>query len=276
MAPEHRNSLPEARDLTWDDAFFQNDDDSDGIIAVFDFDYDKMVDFTTQVRMMGQFFMVAFFTFNVYMFSFQFYPAIALIPLGIYFLSFAPCLLKQQVRWEVYAKHVAITRDGIRFVRDRHQTGWGYSVTDKGKHSKTVPFDKITDCDIQEPAGNSCLIVPNVLVVVNVDTASSGGERRRHELELSGLVNAHGFKKLVWAMKRAKEVGGSHAYQAPPLQPSMVEMASLPKEIANAMEGKNYSDNQGDIAGLLRDIRDELRQNNELLRHGQNPTSEIV
>lgn len=38
---------------------------------------------------------------------------------------------------------------------------------DVGKVSKTVPFDKITDCDVEEPAGSSgpcCCLVENVLV----------------------------------------------------------------------------------------------------------------
>merc|ERR1712232_1477947 len=75
--------------------------------------------------------------------------------------------------------------------------------TDQGKCSKTVPFDKITDCDIEEPAGNSCFCVPNILFTVNIDTASSGTEGRK-ELKLAGLKDPHSFKKLVWAMKRAQ------------------------------------------------------------------------
>merc|ERR1711991_832602 len=71
------------------------------------------------------------------------------------------------------------------------------------------PFDKITDCDIEEPAGNSgcCWLVENTVSVVNVDTASSGGTDpnqgiKKHELQIRGLVDPHAFKKLVWKMKR--------------------------------------------------------------------------
>ena len=41
----------------------------------------------------------------------------------------------------------------------------------QGKVSKTVPFDKLTDCDIEEPAGSSgcfLMLVPNTLNIVQV------------------------------------------------------------------------------------------------------------
>lgn len=61
-------------------------------------------------------------------------------------LGLAPCYLRKNVRWNVTSQHVAVTRDGIRFVRDKRQACWGMPCTDSGKSSKTVPFDKITDC----------------------------------------------------------------------------------------------------------------------------------
>lgn len=109
-----------------------------------------------------------------------------------------------------------------------------------------VPFDKITDCDIEEPAGNSCLCIENVLSTVNIDTASSG--QGRHELQICGLKDPHSFKKLVWAMKR--DAGSC----AKPLAAEMVRVAS--EQVANT----------SDVSNLLREIRDELRQNNTLLQ----------
>mmetsp|Transcript_31085 Transcript_31085/g.31608 ORF Transcript_31085/g.31608 Transcript_31085/m.31608 type:complete len:122 (-) Transcript_31085:751-1116(-) len=106
-----------------------------------------------------------------------------------------------------------------------------------------VPFDKITDCDIEEPAGNSCLCVPNILCTVNVDTASSGTEGRK-ELKLTGLKDPHSFKKLVWAMKRSQQ--GSA-----PASTNMV-----------ADRGDASSE---EVSSLLIEIRDELRVNNQLL-----------
>jgi hypothetical protein len=115
-----------------------------------------------------------------------------------------------------------------------------------------VPFDKITDCDIGEPAGNTCLCIANVLTVVNVDTASSGTEGKK-ELKIAGLKDPHSFKQLVWAMKRSQHGGMAFAQSAP----SALAMADRHLQQSGADE---------DVATLLRDIRDELRQNNDLLQ----------
>ena len=37
-----------------------------------------------------------------------------------------------------------------RYVKERRKTCCGLPCTDKGRESKTVPYDKITDCDVQE------------------------------------------------------------------------------------------------------------------------------
>ena len=106
----------------------------------------------------------------------------------------------------IHAQHLAITRDGIKYVVDRHDTGCRSECQQQGKVSKTVPYDKMTDCDVEEPAGSSgnCLmLVANTLHVVNVDTASSHGG---HELTLVGLVAPEEFKKDVWQMKRGEQV----------------------------------------------------------------------
>jgi hypothetical protein len=113
-----------------------------------------------------------------------------------------------------------------------------------------VPFDKITDCDIAEPAGNTCLLVPNVLSVVNVDTASSGTDGKK-ELRLAGLKDPHSFKKLVWAMKRTQQGMTPASYQT----------------------ANREAENTGDVTFLLREIRDELRANNELLKSGVQPSA---
>ena len=108
----------------------------------------------------------------------------------------------------------------------------------------------ITDCNIEEPAGNSCIVVRNVLTTVNVDTASSGMEGKK-ELRLAGLKDSHSFKRLVWAMKRAQ--GGNH------LNPRILQQATLASDDAETASNEN-------VSTLLREIRDELRQNNGPLR----------
>merc|ERR1719379_2004268 len=82
----------------------------------------------------------------------------------------------------VEAQHVCVTQDGIRYVVDTHKTNCRLDCQDVGKVTKTVPFDKLTDCDVEEPAGAEgpiCCMVQRVLHTVNVDTASGnrgGGE----------------------------------------------------------------------------------------------------
>merc|ERR1711920_735790 len=99
--------------------------------------------------------------------------------------------------------------DGIRYVQDKHKVACRCDCQDQGKTTKTVPFDKLTDCDIEEPAGASgpiCCMTNNVLYTVNVDTASSGGVAG-HELQLRGLKDPHAFKETVWKMKRSTASG---------------------------------------------------------------------
>jgi len=120
-----------------------------------------------------------------------------------------------------------------------------------------------SDCDIQEPAGNECICIPRVLFNVRVDTASSGQDR--HELVLAGLKDPFGFKKLVWAMKRAQHQqqqrqGPSNALDVMRTMPALAE--------------NNNAGGSDDIAGLLREIRDELRVNNETLKTMKNNTEQ--
>jgi hypothetical protein len=226
--------IPETHGLMWQDDFFDDDDD---LVAAFDFDYENMETFYSNVSWcwLGL--------------SILYTPVFTACMFGL-----APCYLKRNVQWSVQAQHVAITRDGIRFVRDKRPTCWGMPCTDAGKSSKTVPFDKITDCDIEEPAGNTCVVIRNVLTTVNIDTASSG--QGRSELKISGLKDPQKFKQLVWAMKRRYKPSG----------PTTFEMVNR----GGAPPGE-------DVAVLLREIRDELRQNNNLLltMRGAEPSAPI-
>jgi len=171
------------------DDFFEEDPD---VLASFAFAYDEIINFRTKF----------------YLAQLLFPPACMLSSLVCY-----PCFLSQNVRWASEAQHVALTQDGIKYVVDQHPTLCGFSCTDQGRKSKTVPYDKLTDCDIEEPAGNACCCcVKNVLATVNVDTASSGGAGTPesptfHELTLVGLKDPHAFKRAVWAMKRGEPHG---------------------------------------------------------------------
>ena len=112
--------IPEAHGLTWDDDFFDDEEEGD-IVAVFDLDYDLMEEFYRKIGIGA---------LGVLLFIPQL--------LWIALLGLAPCYLNSNVRWCVRAQHVAITRDGIRFVRNKRKTCWGRPWSDAGKWSKTV------------------------------------------------------------------------------------------------------------------------------------------
>ena len=254
-------SIPETKGLEWTDGFFQDEVEGNGLVAVFDFDYAQMVDFNTKTAALGQISTVGCLAaYGVFLGG----PLGLIAPAAYTFATMWPCFLRPQVEWAQHSQHVAITRDGIRFVQDQRKSCWGLSVCDKGRHSKTVPFDKITDCDICEPAGSVCLCIPRVLLTVNVDTASSGGEGKRYELKLVGLKEAHKFKQLVWAMKRAmrdssnggNSISTKNAYLAPQSLEMTERYSSSPPSVGDG----------GKVEFLLRDIRDELRANNQLLK----------
>jgi hypothetical protein len=257
--------LPEAAHLSWEDDYFDDDEQAvhdENVVAVFDLDYDAMERYWERVSWtsMGA--------------SMLLLPHVAWIAL----LGLAPCYLRQNVRWTIRAQHVAITRDGIRFVRERRPTCWGSACTDAGRSTKTIPFDHITDCSIEEPAGNTCLWIPNTLHTVQIDTASS--ERSQHELTIVGLKDPVAFKRLVWAMKR-------HYHPGRPDPMATAATAAAAPASAVAVSNNNSSNNaameraltslasassspSGDdptvVAALLREIRDELRHNNDALR----------
>ena len=72
-----------------------------------------------------------------------------------------PCDM-QNIRDEVNARHIALTQDGLRYIVDKHPRGCRLQCQDEGLSSQTVPYDKITDCDVEEPAGSEgcpCLLV---------------------------------------------------------------------------------------------------------------------
>jgi hypothetical protein len=157
-----------------------------------------------------------------------------------------------------------IYSDGIKFVVDRHATGCRCQCQEVGKVSKTVPFDKITDCDVQEPAGASCCgLVPNILYTVNVDTASTSAG---HELSIIGLKDPYAFKDLVWKMKRgevampaAVTVGSSDVAGSAPVSLTMqrgVEMSTI-----GAASAGNAKATQ-----VLESIEKRLDEQNDLLR----------
>jgi len=151
------------------DPFFAKDSD---VLKTYSIDYDKAAAFEKEVACSNM--------------------IIGGLPFSL--ICSAPCYFafeRDNIDDRVRAQHLAITRDGIKYVVDKHSTGCRFECQDQGKVSKTVPYDKMTDCDVEEPAGSSgcCLmLVPNTLHVVNVDTASGNRDSGGHELSISGLL----------------------------------------------------------------------------------------
>lgn len=241
MATATSSRAPDGRSTTggggytWNDTHFNQ---TEGIIAVFDFDYNKIIDFDWDRTRC----------------CYAMCPVVPLVSAP----CCVPCFAKSNIMWTTRAMHVAVHQDGIKFVNDHHKTWCGLTCTDKGKNSKTVPFDKLTDCDVQEPAGAAvCCFVPNVLSNVIVDTASSGGADPnsgivRHELDLRGLVDPHGLKKCVWDCKRSAVNlrGGSEGIPIPMVGAGGMEMDRGVTE----------------HTALLSEIRDELKVQTKLLQ----------
>ena len=107
------------------------------MVAVFDLDYENIVSFRESVGCVSMLF-----------------PPVLIF--GTLFACY-PYLFRQQIQWDVYSQHVAIMQNVIKYVMDKRKTACGLNCTDAGKSSKTVPFDKITDCDLTEPAGAAVL-----------------------------------------------------------------------------------------------------------------------
>lgn len=206
------------------DDFFQNEPN---LVQVFDFDYDSIIKFQSEAQQAG----------------------LCALPCSL--VTCWPLWLKKSIEWDTRSQHVCLTADGIRYVKDRRKALCGLACQDRGKFSKTVPYDKITDCDVQEPAGNACCCcVENILSTVHVDTASSGGgDVARHELALSGLRKPLEFKEAVWAMKRrmGTPVAEVRNAQGVAVAPGQVEMSMMSTK-------------------LLGEIRDEVRELKEIMK----------
>jgi hypothetical protein len=89
-----------------------------------------------------------------------------------------------------------------------------------------------------------------------VDT-SSRTVKGEHELSIVGLKNPQAFHRLVWAMRRS----------APSMATILDRGTSLHAAAAAATSAAASSGGaSGDVASLLREIRDELREHNAVLQ----------
>ncbi len=196
--------LLENQGLDWADDFF---DEQEGIIAVFDFDYQELASFNTKIRWVLEccfsIYLILVVGLEVLFFddAFVVLPWLALTVLLYPLLSLIPCFLSDRMKWEAECHHLAITRDDILYVQEKHKQCCGWSMCDQGKVSRIIPLDHTTECTIKEPAGNSCLCFRRSLYEVHVHTISSA--QLQNPLVLSGLREPYKFQSLVSSLKRA-------------------------------------------------------------------------
>ena len=137
--------------------------------------------------------------------------------------TFAPCYIAythacgvQNISNEVDAQHLVLTADGIRYTVDAANRLL-LEFQHKGRVSKTIPDDMITDCDIEEPAGSSgplCCMVKNVLSKAHVDTASSATPMQGATTERAGSTASCLCRVLSIAFLQVKSLGNAPGRKA--------------------------------------------------------------
>lgn len=126
----------------------------------------------------------------------------------------------------VRAHNVAVTKDNVLYVKDKHKNSCRQSCCITGKFRKTIQLEKISDIQINEPAGRTCCgLVEEKLTTVDIQTASSPGV----ELRLEGLDDSVAFRKLIFQLKKG---GGA--------VPSRVAAATAPAQQAMAITGGGH------------------------------------
>ena len=189
---------PNTHDPFWDS---QND-----ILKTYSFNYEALTAYKQKVHRSG-------------MLGLIFFPPGLLCAVLTY-----PCEMAN-IRDEVHARHIALTADGLRYIVDKHPTGCRLQCEDEGRSSQTVPYDKITDCDVEEPAGSEgcpCMLVKRTEYVFNVATANGPAFHSPTTVGLRGIDAPYELKKDVWSMKRGQGIAGVEAaYNAAPSVASM-------------------------------------------------------
>ena len=169
----------------------------------------------------------------------------------------------------MFARHIALTVDGIRYIVDKHPSGWRRQSEDVGRTSQTVPYDKISNCDVAEPAGAegcndcpscTCLLVPRTMYTFSVSATGSPG------MELWGLDAPYELKKDVWSMMRGQGIEGVSGSEIAPTAVRMMRDADggMPPPAAYASGGDGGSCSSS-TDYLLGEILMTLREQNNIL-----------
>jgi len=224
---DEANSAPYAAD-----SFFQGED---GLVSVWDFDVEAIIDFQTRLQL----------------------ASLALVPpKWLSCLCCYPCLLRKNIRWETEAQHLALTRDGVHIVRDAHPTWCGLPCTKRQSESKTIPYNKITKCDVWEPSDTSvvCCCIRNTLPQLRIEVAPSIESRGKAEkVVLAGVKHPFAFRQAVFTMKHSEA-------------PSINAKGFAPDQCPVDDSSKVLSERNHMIAMLLKKFPSELRDDNGHLR----------
>ena len=149
------------------------------------------------------------------------------------------------MHWSVRARHLAVTEHGVLFVRDQRRSCWGDQCL-LAKTSRVIPFEQIKDISVSEAGAANCMIGDSGLSKVILESPN--------RLMIDGLENPVAFQKLVLAMKR-RQASSSDV------------IPTAPVNVAERIErGLASTAGNEEVASILREIRDELREHNEMLQ----------
>lgn len=136
------------------------------------------------------------------------------------------CLVDQpNVQDKIASMRVFLTDENIEFEDGPYYTGFRFDCC--GRHGKThqvIPFDRVQDVRLVEPAGNFCFCFPFRNALVGVQTAGASafpgkgnwipggvfqlGKSGGAEMDLWGLMDPHGFRGQVLDKKRTRSSRG--------------------------------------------------------------------
>jgi hypothetical protein len=205
--PNLYEHLPETRGLAWEDDFFDTDgctepsstELSSSVVAVFDFDYDLVAECDVKAAKARLLLKLLF-----------------LPPWGLFCaIRLPPWRMVKVIQENARSRHVAVTRDGITYVRTASPACCCPGSKGGNKIVHTILFDDITDCSVSEPSP----LLPSSRPLRSIrftiapeggddgdGSSASRGSKRHSELALTGLKDPDAFARLVSAMKR-----GHHA-----------------------------------------------------------------
>lgn len=139
----------------------------------------------------------------------------------------------------------------------KHPAACRLDCQEEGRTSQTVPYDKITDCDVEEPAGaEGCplALVKRTMYTFNVSTANGPA------LSLWGIDAPYELKKDVWSMKRGQGIEGVSMSEIAPSAVSMVRDGAggtMPVSSAYAPHGGSSFETERLLGEILQTLKDQ-------------------